>query len=395
LEQNYRSTNTILQAANAVISGNTERHSKNLWSANGEGEKLIVAACEDGEDEADFISNYLLQEHDGKRIPFSDFAILYRSNHLSRLIEIALRRSGIPFRLVGGQEFFQRREIKDAVAYLKLLVNPREDQSFLRILSVPPRGLGEKAVNRLKELKAASFLPFSVLLGEDAFLTSLTGKARGEAEALAGCLGKYREVFNEPGGLSMKVRKFLEEAGYLKCFQKLYKNYEEAEKRMENVESFLSSIVEFELKSVEPPSLMDYLESYALLEENDRTEEDDNGDAVTLSTIHAAKGLEYQFVFLPAMERGIFPNERSMIEGGGKCDEEMRLFYVALTRARRRLLLTFSRERVLRGSKVLQRPSAFLEKLPEPITEFYAESDALVRTVTAAEFDQFIAQIKC
>lgn len=392
LEQNYRSTNKILRAANAVIAGNTERHSKNLWSAQGDGENLLIVACEDGENEASFIADYILQEHDDKGFNFSDFAILYRSNHLSRLFEMALRKSGVPYRLVGGQEFFQRREIKDAAAYLKLLVNPREDQSFLRILGVPPRGMGDKAVNKLKELKSAAFLPFTELLDEEAFLKTLSTKARSEATALAECLKKFRKEFEEPGDLSFKVSQYLGEVGYLKCFQKLYKNYAEAEKRMENVDSFISSIREFEAKTDKPPTLMEYLESYALLEENDRTKEDESGNAVTLSTIHASKGLEYPYVFLPAMEHKIFPHERSVQEGQARSDEEMRLFYVALTRAQHHLMLSFAKERILRGAPTLQRPSPFLEKLPEDITEFHDDPSGLMRLASAAEFEAFFEQ---
>jgi superfamily I DNA/RNA helicase len=388
LEQNYRSTNNILKAANAVIAANAERFEKNLWSAHGDGDPIWVVPARSNEDEAAFIADYLLQERSAMGLEFKDFAILYRSNHLSRLFELALRKAGVPYRLVGGQEFFQRKEIKDAAAYLKLLVNPLEDQSLLRILSVPPRGLGDKAVNRLKELKSAAFLPFSTLLKEEAFHRSLPPKSASEALALANCMDRYRAELATPGGLAEKVRNYLTDVGYYNGLQKVYKNIEDSRKRQENVEEFLNAIAEFEHKAEKPPTLMDYLESYSLLEENDRTEEPNDGNAVTLSTVHASKGLEYPFVFLAAMERNIFPHERSIEEGS--MDEELRLFYVALTRAKLRLIITFCRMRALHGRINNQTPSRFLSLLPEEIAKGKTPDD-LLRYASSDEMEKFFA----
>ncbi len=388
LEQNYRSTNNILKAANAVISANTERFEKNLWSAHGDGDPILVVPNKTNEDEAAFIADYIMQEREAMGLEFKDFAILYRSNHLSRLFELSLRKAGVPYRLVGGQEFFQRKEIKDAAAYLKLLVNPLEDQSLLRILSVPPRGLGDKAVNRLKELKAAAFLPFTSLLNEDAFLKSLTPKSAAEARSLTHCLQKYRAELSKPGNLAEKARDYLVEVGYYNGLQKVYKNIDDSRKRQENVEEFLNAIAEFEHKAENPPTLMEYLESYSLLEENDRTEEPNDGNAVTLSSVHASKGLEYPFVFLAALERNIFPHERSIEEGS--MDEELRLFYVALTRAKLRLVITFCRMRALHGRINNQSPSRFLALLPEGIAE-KADPEDLLRYASNDEMEKFFA----
>lgn len=388
LEQNYRSTNNILKAANAVISTNAERFEKKLWSVHGDGDSIWVVPGKTNEAEAAFIADYILQERSAMGLEFRDFAILYRSNHLSRLFELALRKAGIPYRLVGGQEFFQRKEIKDAAAYLKLLVNPLEDQSLLRILSVPPRGLGDKAVNRLKELKAAAFLPFTSLLKENAFLHSLAPNSAAEARALADCMEKYHARLAAPGNLAEKVRNYLTDVGYYNGLQKIYKNIEDSKKRQENVEEFLNAIAEFEHKAESPPTLMDYLESYSLLEENDRTEEPGDGNAVTLSTVHAAKGLEYPFVFLAALERNIFPHERSVEEGN--MDEELRLFYVALTRAKLRLVITFCRMRAMHGRISNQTPSRFLGLLPEGIAEKKDPED-LLRYASNEEMDKFFS----
>ncbi len=386
LEQNYRSTNNILKAANAVISDNETRFEKNLWSAHGDGDPLTLVQTVTSDDEAKFIADYLTQERGKMNLEYQDFAILYRSNHLSRLFEGALRQARIPYRLVGGQEFFQRKEIKDAAAYLKLLVNPQEDQSLLRILSVPPRGLGEKAVNRMKEIKSAAFLPFTAILSEEAFLRSLSGKALEEARSLASTMNRYRELFTQPGNLGNKVRSYLIDVGYYDGLQKVYKNIDDARKRQENVEEFITAIAEFELKATTPPTLMDYLESYSLLEENDRTEEPNDGNAVTLSSIHASKGLEYPFVFLPAVEKNIFPHERSIQEGS--VSEELRLFYVALTRAKRRLVISCCRMRMIHGRICNQVPSPFLQLLPEDICEAKDPED-LFSYVSAEDLEQF------
>ncbi len=391
LEQNYRSTNNILKAANAVIAANAERFEKNLWSAHGDGENILVVPAKTSEDEASFIADYILQEQKNAGLEFKDFAILYRSNHLSRIFELALRKAGVPYRLVGGQEFFQRKEIKDAAAYLKLLVNPLEDQSLLRILSVPPRGLGEKAVNRLKELKAAAFLPFTALLTENTFLKSLPAKAAEEAGNMARCMEKYRKEFATAGDIAEKARNYLIDIGYYNGLQKVYKDIDDAKKRQENVEEFLNALAEFEYKSENPPTLMEYLESYSLLEENDRTEEANDGNAVTLSTVHASKGLEYPFVFLVALERNIFPHERAIEEGS--LDEELRLFYVAVTRAKLRLIITFCRMRAMHGRINNQTPSRFLNLLPEDIAEAKAPED-LLRYASADEMEQFFAMFK-
>ncbi len=380
LEQNYRSTSKILKAANGVIGKNSKRHSKELWSGQGEGENLILVQTPDAEVEADFVADYIAQvvgDQPGRS--YNDFAILYRSNHLSRQIELALRRASIPYRMVGGQEFFQRKEIKDAVAYLKVLANPKDDQSLLRVLNLPPRGLGKKVVDTLKEYKAASFQPFSKLIGEDACLKNFSTKAVASARSFHGCIEKYRTVFQEPGDIAFKVKDFLSEAGYLDGLQKIYKDYTESLKRRENIYEFINAIAEFEKKAEAPVSLQDYLESYALMEENDKVEEQtENNSGVTLTTIHAAKGLEYPYIIQIAMETNIFPHQRSVMEGS--VDEELRLFYVSLTRAREQLVISYSASRMDKGVERNQFPSEFLKYLPEDIVDACTPED-LIKTM--------------
>ena len=380
LEQNYRSTSKILKAANVVIGQNSKRHCKELWSAQGEGENLILVETNNAEVEADFVADYIAQViSDQPNRSYNDFAILYRSNHLSRQIELALRKASIPYRMVGGQEFFKRKEIKDAVAYLKILANPKDDQSFLRVLNLPPRGLGKKVVDTLKEYKLASFQAFSKLIGEDVCLENFTSKAALSARIFRICLDKHRENFEEPGYLGLKVKDFLSDVGYLDGLQKIYKDHSESLKRRENVYEFISAIAEFEKKAGKPVSLQDYLESYALMEENDKVEEQTEDDCgVTLTTIHAAKGLEYPYIIQVAMETNIFPHQRSIIEGS--VDEELRLFYVSLTRAREQMVVSYSTSRMDKGIERNQYPSEFLKYLPEDIVDVCTPED-LIKTM--------------
>lgn len=369
LEQNYRSTNNILKAANAAITGGYARKEKNLWSDFGDGELITVAACDNAESEAEFIATYIHQffnEH--REYKYSDCAILYRSNYLSRQLEQGLRSADIPYNLVGGQEFYQRSEVKDAVSYLRIIANPREDQSLLRILGNPPRGLGNKAVEKLKEMRQNGARSMLDALGTEEFISSCTGKAKAAAQALYNTTVKYRNLFVAPGDLAAKTRAYLYEVGFLDGLQKVYKDIEDATKRRENVDEFINAVAQYESKQPEPPTLQEFLEKFALLEENDRTDDkSDGGDGVVLSTIHASKGLEFPLVFLVAMERNIFPNERALKEDS--LDEELRLFYVALTRAKRHLVITHARERFRYGKSERSTPSDFLLRLPEDLTD--------------------------
>ena len=369
LEQNYRSTNNILKAANAAITGGYARKEKSLWSNFGDGDLIIVARSDSAEAEAEFIASYIHQFFDEHReYKYSDCAILYRSNYLSRQLEQTLRSRDIPYQLVGGQEFYQRSEVKDAVSYLRLIANPREDQSLLRILGNPPRGLGNKAVDKLKSMRQNGAKSMLDALGSGEFLDSCSGKAKTAAAELAATVEKYRNLFIVPGDLANKARAYLQETGFLDGLQRVYKDIKDATKRRENVDEFINAIAQFEAKQAELPTLQDFLEKFALLEESDRTaDESENGNGVILSTIHASKGLEFPLVFLVAMERKIFPNERALEEDS--LDEELRLFYVALTRAKRHLVLTHAKERFRYGKVERSAPSEFLWKLPEDLTD--------------------------
>ena len=377
LEQNYRSTSAILDAANAVISTGTCRHEKKLWSAVGKGEKPQIIRLDRDDLEADFVAS-LIRSKKAERpeLNYRDFAVLYRSNQLSRQIEQALMSSGIPFRLVGGQQFFQRREIKDAVAYLKLLSNPRDDQSVLRILSAPPRGIGPKAVQELKRRRAEEHVPMFMSLQSESFIKTLTSKGKSELLKMLEAFKEAKNDFASPGNLSGKIVRFLDNVGYSGGLQKIYHDREDSIKRRDNVDEFISAVAQFEKRHGGESSLDEYLESYALMEENDRVkEESPDADAVTLSSIHAAKGLEYPIVIQIAMEKNIFPHERALEENG--YEEELRLFYVAVTRAKQELYLTHARSRMIRGVVRPSLPSPFLNIISNGAAEVAEESDII------------------
>ena len=369
LEQNYRSTNAILKTANAIIAENSARYDKNLWSAKGVGEPVRVFRVQDGETEARFVADVMQQilAREPDRC-WSDFAILFRSNHLSRTFEQELRSRGVNPRIIGGQAFFQRKEVKDAAAYLKLLINKRDDQSLLRILSVPPRGIGDKAILALRELQPVMKKPLLDILASEEYHGKITKAAAAAAKELAGCIRSFAAAFaDEPGHLSERVRDYLMEVGYLTGLQKIYKNMEEAEKRQENVGEFISYIGIYERRQQEPCKLADFMESYSLMDENDRTDDSDDADGPVLSTVHASKGLEFPIVFIVGMEQGLFPHERALLENGE--EEERRLFYVAVTRAREELFMTSAAARFKYHEYVRQLPSAFLRSLPDDCVE--------------------------
>ncbi len=377
LEQNYRSTSAILEAANTVIGTGVNRHEKRLWSALGQGEKPKIVLFDRDDQEAEFAAN-LIRSRKGERpeLRWKDFAVLYRSNQLSRQIEQALMSAQIPYRLVGGQQFFQRREIKDAVAYLKLLENPRDDQSVLRILAAPPRGVGPKAVKELKRRRAEEHIPMFTSLKSEDFIKTLTSKGGTETREMLAAFAEAKENFKEPGNLAGKILDFLQKVGYYSGLQKIYRDHDDSVKRRDNVDEFINAVAQFEKKNGGSVTLTDYLESYSLMEENDRTQEESpDADAVTLSSIHAAKGLEYPVVIQIAMERNIFPHERALEENG--YEEELRLFYVAVTRAKEELYLTRSRSRMVRGVVRPALPSVFLDLLGGSAEK--ADEDELIK----------------
>ena len=368
LEQNYRSTNTILHAANTIISENDDRYKKNLWSDKGDGDIINVIKTKDPEEEALFIVDAILDDTYNYQSPYSNFAILYRSNHLSRVIEKQLREARIPYRLVGGKSFFHRKEIMDAVAYLKLVVNSKDDQSLLRILSTPPRGIGDKSIEALKDIQKNDYVPFVSLLGSKKFAKCVSNKAGTGGKNLSETIIKYQKIFDETHDIAQTAHLYLKEVGFLDGFLKMYKKEKDATKRQENVFELLNAIDEYEKQDGEA-NLLGFLENFALYDDNDKVDGDEES-AVTLMTVHASKGLEFPFIFIMGMEDSLFPHARSIEEGSE--NEERRLFYVAITRAQQNLIMTYSMERYRFGKLKMQKPSKFLKSLPDDYVDYKA-----------------------
>jgi len=370
LEQNYRSTRTVLNAANSVIAQNQERHPKELWTNAESGDRIVLCAADDEYAEASFIVQEIenIKFKMGK-ISYDDIAILYRSNYQSRIIEESLKGAQIPYRIIGGHSFYERREVKDAIAYLRLLVNPKDDQSFSRIIASPPRGLGNKALEILRKEKSKSSKGFCELILDSSVFSEFGSKGAKSAAEFGKVIAKWRQEIQNPGKIAKKVELYLKEVGYLDGLLQMYKDREEALKRQENVFELINAIAVFEKTADEENcSLIDFIERYSLNDDSDKVEDNtDMKPAVTLMTVHSAKGLEYKIVFIVGMENGVFPHERSIEERG--LDEERRLCYVALTRAKSNLYITYTNFRMKHGELSHQKPSIFLEAIPEELIE--------------------------
>lgn len=382
LEQNYRSTNIILRAANAVIARNRSRREKSLWSARGDGEKISGVLCADGQAEAQFVASYIRSE--AGQGNWGDFAVLFRSNHQARLLEERLRADKVPYVLVGANSFYQSKEILDAVSLLNMVANPRDDMSFLRVVNVPPRGLGESSVETLRQLQRQSGQPLQALACQRGTAEHLCAEAGAGLQRLAGHLQAARDRFSHPGGLYAKAKLFFEEVDYLNGLGRMYKPREDALKRRDNVLEFLNSLAEYDESRHGGAMLQEFLESYALLDGNDRREKSPqaSGAMVTLMTVHAAKGLEFPWVVLTGMERNLFPHQRALEEGNE--EEERRLFYVAITRAKHKLVITYAEKRRTHGTVIPVRPSKFLDEIPASFID-YVPPASMLRTCSREE----------
>ena len=361
LEQNYRSTNRILEAANAVIAHNAGRKSKRLWSERGEGEPILVAALPDEQSEAGFVCREILRLH-AEGMKYQEMAILYRTNAQSRVPEEHLIFSGVPYRVYGGQRFYDRKEIKDILAYLRLSVNPNDDIALRRIINEPRRGIGDATVETLARSAQDTGESMLGAAMEAEEIPGLGSRACAAVQKFADLMG---DLFarKETMGVSEYVDYALHATGIFAQYDKID---DESQQRMENIKEFLGAIREYE-STAEAPSLEDYLEQAALVTDVDGLAE--NSGAVTLMTMHSAKGLEFQAVFVLGLEDGLFPGSRSFTDENRLEDmeEERRLCYVAITRAKDQLFLTYVQKRMLYGTPQYNRPSRFLKELPQEL----------------------------
>ncbi len=365
LEQNYRSTKTILAAASAMIRRNKLRIERGLWTENDPGERISVWTCADERDEADRIAAQTERLHSAG-IAWSGMAVLYRQNALSRSLEQAMLRLRIPHQVVGATAFYDRKEIKDALAYAVLAVNPKADVALQRVVNVPPRGIGKTTLTHLVSEANRSGEPMVSVFARANGIPGLAKRSAEAAQILARLLGDLQALAGESKSVSSTLRKILEATGYLKYLGGLEPS--EARERSANVLELVSAAAEYDTDHPEDGSLLGFLESVALLSDADTHEEDQ--DTVSLMTLHAAKGLEFPHVFLAGLEDGLLPHAMSK-SGDEDLEEERRLFYVGLTRAMKHVVITWAQGRVTYGQYQVGRPSPFLDELPGEALDGY------------------------
>jgi DNA helicase-2/ATP-dependent DNA helicase PcrA len=355
LEQNYRSTKRILAGADAVIKRNAQQLEKTLWTDNDEGEEITVVECFDDREEAARILHGMQEESRRMKLQLRDFAVLYRTNAQSRAIEDALRRNGIPYTIVGGVAFYRRKEIKDILAYIRLIVNPAEDESFLRVINVPARGIGDTSLQRLKTFAQDLGISVQEAAARVFEIETISAPFKMKIQAFVQFIQKYRSLRDQMTAGEL-VRSLVDELELISLYKK--EETPEAHARMENIMELLAAISEFQ-PAEGAPTLEAFLAEASLVSDVDRYDTERN--AVTLMTLHAAKGLEYPVVFIAGMEEGLFPSSQSRERN--EIEEERRLCYVGMTRAMRKLYLTHATQRMLFGEWQVQTPSRFLEEI--------------------------------
>ena len=365
LEQNYRCTGNILKAANEVIKHNENKYDKKLWTENEEGALPFVFCGEDEYEEASFIVQEINKLKREEYYKYSDFVVLYRMNSQSRAIEDVLRREDIPYKIVGGLKFYERKEIKDIIAYLRLIANPSDNLSLERIINEPKRGVGKTSIENIEKMAAENEISMYQIIKEaDKYIPRIYNNTREFITVI-------EELRTLDVPISELIKQTLNKTGYTKALKD--ENTVEAESRMENLEEFLTVAMEFEKEAAEN-SLTEFLESISLSSDTDNIE--DTNNMVTLMTLHSAKGLEYPVVFLVGMEDGIFPGHKSM-DNPEDIEEERRLFYVGITRAEHNLYLTLANKRTIFGSTSYNPPSRFIKEIPKELLDGYEEAFAV------------------
>ncbi len=370
LEENYRSSQIILDAANSVIQHNRGRKPKKLWTQRKHGDKVRIYQAFDEHDEADFICRHIkdLMQQEGRKA--GEFAVLYRVNAQSRVLEEAMIKYGIPYRVYKGLRFYDRKEIKDVIAYLRVIVNPADDVSLKRIINVPKRGIGPATIETLERAAIEmedSMFGVAIDLDKNGVLS---GRAAASVKSFVDLIMRLIALKDTMGIVDF-VHTVLEETGYRSELER--EGTLDALGRLENIKEFISAVAEFE-EANEGANLVDFLENIALVSDVDEVGEDQA--AVVLMTLHSAKGLEFPVVFMAGLEEGLFPLSRT-VDNPDELEEERRLCYVGLTRAKQRLYLSYARNRTLYGSSMLSMPSRFIKEIPEELVEPVAKGYAL------------------
>ena len=380
LEQNYRSSNTILEAANGVISHNTNRKDKKLWSGNGAGKPIEIFMPENETAEADFIAEGILGIAMEEKRKYDDFGVLIRANTQSRYIEEAFLQNNIPYTMSGGTSFFERKEIKDVISYLRVIANHDDDINLLRIINVPRRGIGRAAIQVINDeaqnLESTLWTAMQSLIKAEASPASDTLKE--DLETFVQIIETHRQKLLSGRGLAKKVRELLEEIDYKSYLVSENSKSEKAVRfKLKNIELLLEMMERWEIDPDNPnPSLFNYLNRITLMSRDNGDDESDKGK-VNLMTIHASKGLEFPVVFIAGVEEGLIPHQRSVDENGGDVEEERRLFYVAITRARDKLLISSCMKRRKMQSIIECTPSRFLDEIPANLVEYHEPQQEL------------------
>lgn len=373
LEQNYRSTPTILNAANSLILQNRSRHGKSLWSSQEAGEKIQVFVAPTEKEEAEAIAYKALKMREKYQLRWSDIAILYRSNSLSRQLEQALLkvswfengeyRRGIPYHIFGGVEFYERREVKDVMAYLRVLVNPSDEAALVRIINLPRRGIGESTLDALTQINRGKNIPLWDLFQQAALDPEIPIKARNGFASFFSLMKEAKHRFASPP-FSPSLEWLIESADLKRAIKEDVQSEKMREFKWENVQEMISSLAEYE--SLSPsPSLLDYLQKTPLQGGDRPFAKASQEEGIQLMTFHSAKGLEFPLCFLAGLEDHIIPHEKSLKETG--LEEERRLLYVALTRAKKHLVLSMAKQRLKMGKAADCRPSRFLHEIPKDL----------------------------
>lgn len=378
LEQNYRSTKTILHAANAVIDNNESRPKKTLWTENPAGNKIIHYQAQTEHDEADYIAGVIYNRHEISHEPYGDMAILFRTNAQSRVLEEKLMRYAIPYTMVGGTKFYDRKEIKDVLAYLRLLYNPEDSLSLTRIINVPKRNIGATTMEHVAAYAEEQGISlFEALSSTDEI--PVTKRARTSLENFAAMIFDLLNDIEGKDVLSL-IETVIKQTGYGDMLDKEAEHDPQGESRKENVGEFLSVAKDY-MDSNPDGNLQDFLENVALVSDVDDFESSDS--KVTLMTLHAAKGLEFPVVFLTGLDEGLFPHSRTLLDPA-QVEEERRLAYVGITRAERQLYVTNAITRTMYGRISAYMPSRFLAEIPPQLMEDYHRKSAMPQSRTTA-----------
>ena len=384
LEQNYRSTSRILKAADSVISKNKERHGKTLWTEAGQGEKVKVLSFSDDRTEASTIAQMMKNSIAANKFKAQEIAVLVRAGYQTRAFEEAFIQNNLPYRIIGGMKFYERMEVRDSIAYLRICANTDDDLALSRIINVPKRGAGDAAISNIYQKSKQENISFFSAIKKSIEENSFKGKARDALKLLIDQIEKTNAKIGKEN-LGDLAKTLLTEVGYISMWKS--ENTLESQGRLENIEEFISSLADFS-------TMVEFLEYVSLIEARD----DKNlTDAVSVMTVHAAKGLEFDLVFVPGLEDGLFPSGKSIEERNG-VEEERRLMYVAITRAKKELVLTHAKSRYVFGDYQMQMPSRFLKELPEGDVNaeevFFSSEFLYTRKFDSAPAQRYIAPVQ-